>query len=186
MDADGGPAYGRCRHRLLELPDAIATRGFDQNGGLVYGAECLMSEKDHGTTTTPVQTALRYSVSRPLVTPSSVAPPQLGLTSMLFALPPWRPRCHARWPTRWPRSIGRSPSGVATLTTARLSRATCAGSRRRRASPSFFTTLVRPSPAIGWRCPPLVLASPAACFLLSLGSARLPRASGSFLGRFPR
>lgn len=75
MDTDGGrsgsgdgdsPKYGRCRHRLLALPASIATRGFDRAGGLVYGTDDLMAPKDHGTTATPVQTELRYGVSRPL------------------------------------------------------------------------------------------------------------------------
>jgi len=51
---------------FLTFPASASARGFDENGGLVYGDDDIMSKKDHGTTSTPVQENLRYGVSRKL------------------------------------------------------------------------------------------------------------------------
>ncbi|KAL7530671.1 hypothetical protein ACHAXR_006817 [Thalassiosira sp. AJA248-18] len=49
-------------------PASVSARGFAINdkGPLVYGADDIMSPKEHGTTSQPVQENLRYSVSRKL------------------------------------------------------------------------------------------------------------------------
>ena len=46
-------------------PASVSAWGFpiNENGPLVYGADEIMSPKDHGTTSTPVQENLRYGVS---------------------------------------------------------------------------------------------------------------------------
>lgn len=51
---------------FLAFPGSVSARGFDETGGLVYGADDIMSQKDHGTTPKQVQENLRYGVSRKL------------------------------------------------------------------------------------------------------------------------
>lgn len=51
---------------FLASPAAVSARGFDEKGGLIYGADDIMSQKEHGTTAEPVQENLRYGVSRKL------------------------------------------------------------------------------------------------------------------------
>lgn len=49
-------------------PASVSARGYpiDEGGPLVYGADDIMSPKEHGTTSAPVQEKLRYGVSRSL------------------------------------------------------------------------------------------------------------------------
>lgn len=53
---------------LVADPSSASARGYpiDESGPLVYGADDIMSPKEHGTSSAPVQETLRYGVSRSL------------------------------------------------------------------------------------------------------------------------
>lgn len=51
---------------LILNPKIASARGYDMNGGLIFGADEIMSQKDHGTSSKPVQSDLRYGVDRKL------------------------------------------------------------------------------------------------------------------------